>query len=152
MSKSKSDFLADLSQSSRSDCGRVNFNRQLFPQKVFSAIWDLESEVNNGGFCQYFVNNSSETAHFILEALKSVGAPRMVAICSKAFDAAFPNGLPSSPNEIQVAAKSGFSKEVKDKLQILDLEFFQYPDDLVELVFEFVKQHPSEFGDVPNFS
>jgi hypothetical protein len=37
--------------------------RQAIPTaKVFPAIWAVESEVNNGGFSQYFLNSSAEGA------------------------------------------------------------------------------------------
>jgi len=50
----KNSFLIQLSESPRTDFGRVAFAEQSEPQKVFSSIWALESQVNNGGFLQYF--------------------------------------------------------------------------------------------------
>ncbi|MDE3063964.1 MAG: DUF4375 domain-containing protein, partial [Acidobacteriota bacterium] len=56
----KNGILIALSESDKSSFGKIAFNEQSFPQKVFSAIWALESEVNNGGFAQYYFNSSSE--------------------------------------------------------------------------------------------
>jgi hypothetical protein len=36
----------------------------------------LESEVNNDGFSQYFVNDSAEPASFVVEALEMIGATK----------------------------------------------------------------------------
>ena len=57
----KNHYLIELSEGERTDFGRVDFEEQPEPQKVFSAIWELESEVNNGGFDQYFRNIGSGT-------------------------------------------------------------------------------------------
>ena len=44
--REKNRLLIELSESVRTDFGKVDFRSQSFPQKIFSAIWDLESEVN----------------------------------------------------------------------------------------------------------
>jgi hypothetical protein len=87
-------ILIDLSDSDRTNFGKVDFRDQSTPQKVFSSIWAVESEVNNGGFSQYFGNRSCETAAFVAEALDKVGAPRTADICRRAVATAFPSGLP----------------------------------------------------------
>jgi Domain of unknown function (DUF4375) len=144
----KNGILISLSESNRTKFGKDDFSTQSFPQRVFSAIWALESEVNNGGFSQYFANLSSETAGFVTEALETIGAPTTADICRRAIAAAFPDGLPSDP-EIISSAASDFSVETGDKLEALDQEFFQYPHDLTQLLFTYVSKHPEEFGEIP---
>lgn len=90
----KNRILINLSESKKTSFGKVEFAEQSIPQKVFSTIWALESEVNNGGFSQYFLNSSSETASFVVEALEVIGAPKTASICNRAIATAFPNGLP----------------------------------------------------------
>ena len=141
-------ILIALSESDRTKFGKDDFNAQSLPQKVFSAIWAVESEVNNGGFSQYFSNNSCETAGFVAEALETIGAPKTADICRRAIAAAFPTGLPPTPETISSAA-SDFSDEKEDKLNALDNEFFQYPHDLTQLLFAYVSKHPEEFGELP---
>jgi hypothetical protein len=51
----KNQILIRLSESKQTKFGKEEFGRQSMPQKVFSAIWAVESEVNNGGFSQYFL-------------------------------------------------------------------------------------------------
>ena len=46
----KNDILINLSESENTRFGNEDFALQTLPQKVFSAIWAVESEVNNGGF------------------------------------------------------------------------------------------------------
>jgi len=144
----KNSFLVELSESDKTQFGKIDFNEQSKPQQVFSTIWELESEVNNGGFSQYFFNSSRETAHFVVEALETIQAPLMADICSRAIRTGFPEGLPADSDQIQAVA-SDFSDETSSALGTLDQEFYEYPNNLTELLFAYVQQHPEEFGNVP---
>jgi hypothetical protein len=144
----KNQTLIRLSESENTKFGKEDFARQSIPQKVFSAIWAVESEVNNGGFSQYFLNSSAETAPFVVEALRTIDAPETAAICERAIAAAFPSGLPVSEDTIRSAATE-FSDEVLEKLEELDQQFFSYPHDLTDLLFTYVSGHPEEFGALP---
>ena len=141
-------ILIALSESDRTQFGKDDFDTQSPPQKVFSSIWAVESEVNNGGFSQYFSNSSCATAGFVAKALETIGAPKTADICRRAIAAAFPAGLPSTPETISLAA-SDFTDETDDKLAALDNEFILYPHDLTQLLFAYVSKHPEEFGEVP---
>jgi len=138
----KDGILIDLSESDKTKFGKEDFSAQSI------SIWAIESEVNNGGLSQYFLNSSCETAGFVAEALDMIGAPRTADICRRAVATAFPAGLPSTPDAISLAA-SDFSDETEDKLAALDKEFFGYPHDLTKLLFAFVSKHPAEFGELP---
>src|SRR5262245_45390306 len=46
----KDQFLINLCSSNLTKFGKEDFEGQSFPQKVYSSIWTLESQVNNGGF------------------------------------------------------------------------------------------------------
>ena len=144
----KDHILIELSTSEKSSCGKEEFSNQSIPQKVFSTIWAVESEVNNGGFSQYFLNSSCETVGFVAEALEIVKAPRTAEICRRAIREGFPQGLPSIPGEISQGAAE-FSDAVLDRLSALDDEFFEYPHNLTDLLFAYVSQHPEEFGELP---
>jgi hypothetical protein len=144
----KNDILINLSESAKTRFGKEEFARQSLPQKVFSATWAVESEVNNGGFSQYFFNDSAESASFVVEALETIGAPRTASICNRAIALAFPTGLPKTPEIIRSAAAE-FSDEILGKLEPLDQEFFAYPHNLTDLLFAYVLAHPREFGALP---
>ena len=144
----KNGILIALSESDKTSFGKQEFAAQSVPQKVFSAIWAVESEVNNGGFSQYLFNYSCETAEFVVEALETIAAPRTAEICKRAIAVAFPDGLPADSEAIRSAA-SDFPDETEQKLDVLDREFYQYPNNLTELLFAFVSKHPEEFGELP---
>jgi hypothetical protein len=144
----KNNYLIDLAESARTDFGRVDFSKQSDAQKVFSAIWELESEVNNGGFLQYFGNSSGETANYAPSALRQIGAARCAAIVEQAVRTVSPEPLPDSRNEREVILDSLAEME-RAKLADLDAKFFAYPDNLTELLFEYVRVHPEAFGPIP---
>ena len=144
----KNRILIDLSESKQTGFGKQEFAEQSLPQKVFSAIWAVESEVNNGGFSQYFINSSAESASFVVEALETIGAPKTASICSRAIATAFPTGLPATVEVIRSIA-ADFPDEILEKLETLDQEFFAYPHNLTDLLFAYVSRHPEEFGTLP---
>ncbi len=121
----KNAFLINLSESTRTDFGRVAFESQSGDQKVFSAIWALESEVNSGGFSSYLTGSEAATAPFAPRALREIGALRCAAIVEEA---------------LQIGASSDTSS--------LDDAFMAYPDNLTELLFAYVAAHPEAFGPV----
>lgn len=71
----KNKILIELAESETTAFGKKSFESQSVQQRVFSSIWAVESEVNNGGFFQYFQNSSAQTAAFVVQALEIVGAP-----------------------------------------------------------------------------
>lgn len=146
----KNAILIELSESDRTAHSKQDFSEQSIPQKVFSAVWAVEAEVNNGGFSQYFFNHSSETAGFVVEALETIGAPKTADICRRAIVAAFPDGLPQDFKQTRLATAE-FSDETGRTLNALDNEFYQYPHDLTELLFSYVASHPQDFGDLADF-
>lgn len=144
----KNEILIELSESEGSKFGKEDFALQSLPQKVFSSVWAVESEVNNGGFSQYFLNSSAETAAFVADALEAIDAPKTADICRRAVNCAFPAGLPPTAEGISSLAAE-FSEDTLAQLDALDAEFFAYPHNLAELLYAYVSRKPEEFGTVP---
>ena len=144
----KNEILINLSESAATKVGKEEFEQQSLPQKVFTAIWEVEAEVNNGGFSQYFLNDSAESASFVVKALTTIGAPKTADICSRAIVIAFPGGLPQTAEAVRSIA-TDFSEDILARLEPLDQEFFAYPHNLTDLLFAYVAAHPEEFGTLP---
>ena len=121
----KNTFLIRLSESPRTAFGRVAFEEQPFEQKVFSAIWALEGEVNGGGFASYLSGSESQTATFAPIALKAIGAVKCAAVVEQA---------------LQIGPKGD--------LAAVDKAFMAYPDNLTELLFRYIQARPDVFGAV----
>ena len=141
----KNEILINLSESAATKIGKEEFEQQSLPQKVFTAIWEVESEVNNGGFSQYFLNDSAESASFVANALTTIGAPETADICRRAILTAFPGGLPKTVEDIRSIA-ADFSEDILEQLEPIDQEFFSYPHNLTDLLFAYIAAHPEEFG------
>jgi hypothetical protein len=145
----KNRYLIDLSGGVHTDFGRRDFAEQSEPQKVFSAIWALESQVNNGGFLQYFVSSDYDTAEFAPIALRHVGAHSCADIVHRALRTLTPTQLPDSQSACELLVDS-LSDEDRERFDTLDAEFFAYPDNLTDRLYDFVAAHPESFGHVPS--
>ena len=88
-------FLIDLCESDRTDFGLVEFGRQSEVQRVFSAVWELEAQVNNGGFDQFFYNRSGDRAQESIAALEEIGAQKTTTLLKLACNR-FPKKAPSA--------------------------------------------------------
>jgi hypothetical protein len=143
----KNHFLIDLSESKRTDFGKADFAAQSEAQKVFSAIWELESQVSNGGFNLYFYNSDSDIIAYAPIARSAIGASSTANIVGRAIAVIAPLPLTQDGRR---SAMDALSEECQDLLAALDSEFFAYPDNLTEMLFEFVYQHPESFGPAPS--
>lgn len=143
----KNGYLIQLSESDRTDFGRVDFAEQSEDQQVFSAIWALEGEVNNGGFASYFESWDGDTANFAPIALEKIDAPSAAAIVRKALAVASADPLPDDRDARQDLV-SGLSEAQEATLEDLDTEFFAYPDNLTVCLFAFIADRPETFGPV----
>ncbi|MDE2506571.1 MAG: DMP19 family protein [Planctomycetota bacterium] len=139
-------FLIKLSESKRTDFGKVDFAQQSDPQKVFSAIWELENNVNNGGFDLYFRNCETAEIEYATTALRSIGARECAEIVAQAIEVVTP--MPQTRDEREVALDE-LPEAARNELESLTSRFFEYPDDLTALLFAHVSEHPEAFGPVP---
>jgi hypothetical protein len=117
------------------------------PEKLTSCeknivyIEELEREINNGGFHQYFFNSSGNFTKETLNALNIIGSKIFFNILEKAINK-FPNGsVPSDRNERQ-----DILNKFDEGLWIeLDNEFYKYEEDIYKLMIEYIKNNINEF-------
>lgn len=131
--------LIRLAESPNIRFWRVDYDQLSFPERVFVLIWELESEVNNGGFHQYFLNSTGARAPHIVEALKAVGAVQTAALVQEAI--AQVGSIPWSDATARKAIMNALSSDVIEKLNKLDQSFYAYPNDLTELLYRYVDKH-----------
>ncbi|MEO0895343.1 MAG: DMP19 family protein [Bacteroidota bacterium] len=121
---------------------------QLGPLNEFEKnvlyIEMLEGQVNNGGFEQYFFNNSGAYAHETLRALQAIKAPKVAALLQQAIKA-----FPTTPIPKDVEKRREFMdelpQEIKDIWNNIDEAFYTYPENLTELVISYVRKNAKEF-------
>lgn len=92
--------------------------------EISRVIDQLEVEINNGGFDQYFYNSPGGDAHIALEALTLIGAHHTAAILKDAM-ARFPGGAPAIERNARQAQLAEISPE-SDAFASEDKAFLAY--------------------------
>ena len=108
-------------------------------ERIIYLVGDLESEVNNGGFSQFFFNNSGRYANETIDALKSIDAKNTAPLLKEAISIA--------ENSIASWKADGdeLTEEQNKKLNLLDNKFFEYKDNLLMLQINYIKEHINDF-------
>jgi len=115
------------------------------PQLLFYLNQQLEREVNNGGFHQFFFNSTGDYSYETIESLKAIGATYTCDLVRAAIDE-FPNS--SIPEDIIVRRQlmiELWPDSENEKWNELDTKFFEYKDDLNELNLKYVAANRAEF-------
>ena len=113
-------------------------------QMYFFFNQNLEREINNGGFIQYFYNSSGDSAHETINSLKIIGADRTAIILQQAIDQFPQKTVPQNRTERQDIMEK-IEEKVTEIFEELDLKFLAYEDDLNTLNIEFVRQNKDKF-------
>ena len=113
-------------------------------QKIVLIVENLEREINNGGFNQFFFNSGGQFAHETITALRTIKAFKTADIVSKSISA-WPNQkVPKDWSERQELVD-----EISDQADIVwnecDKEFYKYQDNIVKLLLAYVKSNKSDF-------
>ena len=114
------------------------------PQKLFYINQNLEREVNNGGFNQYFINSSGNYAHETILSLKAIGADKTASILQQAIDQ-FPNKTVPKDRDERTEIVEQIEEVADEVWDELDQKFYKYEDDLNTLNIEYVKKHKDFF-------
>jgi Domain of unknown function (DUF4375) len=114
------------------------------PQKAFYYNQELEREINNGGFEQYFSNSAGSYAHETVDYLNAIGASRTAAILRDA-NHQFPDGVVPSLADTRRQLISDLWPDGNSLWEELDTRFFAYEDDLNGLNLAFVKTNRESF-------
>ncbi len=124
--------------------GTQDYTVLTHPELVVLAVDWLQSEVNNGGYHQYFFNSYSELAQEAIDGLREIGANQAAEITEKAYSIFPDSKVPKNRDERQILLdKAGEKGEAL--LNNLDNEFYKYPDNIDTLLIEYVKNHKEEF-------
>ncbi len=101
-------------------------------EEVRELIDELEAEINNGGFDQFFFNSSGDNTLRITQALKLIGASHTAEILEKAASK-FPEGLVPTDRDMRQEILEVISPD-SDAFKNEDEQFFEYVDNLIEMV------------------
>lgn len=143
--------LVDFAESPNCRFWQVDYDQLSVPERVFGVIWELEAEVYNGGFRQYFENASGRLAPDAVDALIAIGAAVAADIVARAIETIAEN-TPWSDDEAREAKLNRLSESANAALASLDEAFLQYPDDLATLLYAYVCGHRKELGAPDEFA
>jgi len=110
-------------------------------EQIFILVWELEAEVNNGGFHQFSFNSAGDRVSRTPAALRTIGAERAASLVDKAI-AFFPDRPPADRSlrqDLLLALDPDMTL-----FQELDDAFYKYPDNLSALLYNFVVEHRSD--------
>lgn len=114
------------------------------PQKLFYYNQCLESEINNGGFNQYFFNSSGDFANLTIQSLQTIRANTTADILQKAIDQ-----FPDKKVPLDWTERQEILEQIQDTAdpvwEELDQKFYEYADDLNTLNLNFIRQHKADF-------
>src|SRR5258708_6570686 len=110
------------------------------PQKQFWYNQNLEREVNNGGFYQYFINSSGNYAHETTLSLKGIGANKTANILQQAINQ-FPDKQVPKIRDKRIEVIKKIEEKTNKIWEELTREFLKYKDNLNVLNIEFVKSN-----------
>lgn len=116
-------------------------------ERVYYIVQELEGEVNNGGFAQYFYNPSGNFAGETVNAFIQIGALKTAEICKKAlsaFKAELPADSTAREEMLDNLDWDGIGG-VNDILDECDHSFYAYEDDLHSLCLAYITNHKDDF-------
>ena len=99
---------------------------------IQNLIDELEAEINNGGFDQFFFNSAGDYTEETIQALIKIGAFRTAEIIKKAASK-FPDGKPSKDRDERQEELEMISPD-SEAFEDMNEEFLAYEDDLASLV------------------
>lgn len=124
--------------------GEPEPNRLNEYERTIFVTQALESEVNNGGFIQFFDNACGALAGETVPAFKRIGAEKTAAICKKALDA-LGQALPADWEERRALLDRIVDDRIGELLEKCDDAFYEYPDDLEALNVAYMRKNAEHF-------
>jgi hypothetical protein len=120
-----------------------NFSNLNEFEKTFIYVDVLESSVTNGGFIHFFFNSSGQFTHEIFQAYLAIKAEKTIDILTKAIHL-FPK-MPV-PKDARIRQQILMGKDSNiDLWDALDLEFYKYEDNIIDLTLSYVHENITYF-------
>ena len=104
--------------------------------------WYVSMEVNNGGFDQYFLNSTGDTARFAPDSHRLLGDLDVASLLERA-NRAFLNGPPADRDQ-RLSEMEQLGETAHALWNKLDDEYFKLSQN-TQYQFAYIKAHPDEF-------
>ncbi|MZP29124.1 DUF4375 domain-containing protein [Heliobacterium undosum] len=109
-------------------------------QRVAHLSFWYDSEVQNGGHMQYFLNRGISLANETAIALKKIGAQSQAIVFSKALRILMTEGIP------EIKTVEEYVEEARDgKFDEVDFEYYDSEPSIVDFLREYLEKYEEEF-------
>jgi HEAT repeat protein len=122
---------------------RGGFDQLSLPQRHYYAVFRYNSQVNNGGHAQYFVNSSGDHCKSAIEGLEAMGAEQRAKILREAASL-FGAAGPSTDGDRRQRQLAAFSEQQDKSLNELDKRYYSCSENIEVLLAQYAllnKQH-----------
>jgi Domain of unknown function (DUF4375) len=113
-------------------------------EKVIVYIGELEREVNNGGFSQFFFNTSGDYTEEVIQSLQKIGSIKFLSLAESA-KAQFPNFIVPADKAERRQILEEIDEDANNKWNDLDNEFYQYEEDIYSLMSSYIERNIEKF-------
>jgi Domain of unknown function (DUF4375) len=124
-------------------CGFEDLSRA---EQVIACLAEVEMEVNNGGFDQYYWNSSGDHAHEAVAALRELGATQTADLLVEA-NAVFEPPGPDRDRERRWAQMDRLAESQRSRWGDMDGTFYEYKDNLSLLAATYIRKNRRHFTD-----
>ena len=109
------------------------------------ATSEVENDVLNGGFHQYFWNTSGALAEEAVAGFRLIGANAHAALLERAIQMAQAEATWMRPFRELGTVAAFADSATQSALSALDSEFYRLSDDLCAFRIAYIRAHPDEF-------
>lgn len=115
-------------------------------KRMLYTTSQMEGEVNNGGFVQYFWNTENEFSQMALEGLQLIGAQKHADLMQRAMQIYKKEAGQYFQPRNRGSVDSFAQAEKNSALNRVDAEFYELTENLTALRVKFVREHLEEFA------
>lgn len=123
---------------------RLGLKSFSIPERNVFAIQCMTQEVNNGGFEQFFYNDSGQLAFDLVPALEAIGSVEALTIAQQAVERfGKPRSLSSSARAKQISKVTNDGEE--SVWNDLDSSYYGLDENVESLTIDYIKKHLGSF-------
>lgn len=123
---------------------RVGFDRLNPVQQNYLAVWEIDAEVRNGGFLQYFSNSYGAHVYVALRALNAMNAHAAARIVEEAIAAFGAGGVPADRNQRNDVLSTLIPTD-QSPFDALDGRWYADEDHLLVRLARYAMEHRTQF-------
>ncbi len=112
------------------------------------AIEAMEREVNNGGFSQFFSNNSWRFTPYLVDCLSKIGSTQAKEMAEKAITALDIGNLTDATEYYKNMQNAIENEAVLEKLEAIDKQYYAMDENIAGLIFEFIKNNVDKYSEI----